>query len=101
MLTILPKNNTRSRQTPAGYTLRVLKSEESDQSGAVPGEERHARRGSGAEAEAEIAAGAVMGKVHATSVGAGIDRLVCDRAGTMVTGTDSGSVAVGVTQQSI
>ncbi|MBP9901321.1 MAG: hypothetical protein KBH45_07675 [Verrucomicrobia bacterium] len=57
--------------------------------------------GSGAEAEAEIAAGAVMGKVHATSVGAGIDRLVCDRAGTMVTGTDSGSVAVGVTQQSI
>ena len=57
--------------------------------------------GSGAEAEAETWEVAVTGKVHATSVEAGIDRLFCDPAGTTVTGNDCGLGAAGVTQQSI
>lgn len=44
MIIILPKLETRSRGTMARYTLRVFKREESDQSGAMPREARHARR---------------------------------------------------------
>lgn len=57
--------------------------------------------GSGAEAEAEIWAGAVAGKVHATSVETGTDRLCWDPVGTTVTGNDWESGVAGVTQQSI
>ena len=47
------QSNRSHRHPTAGYTLRVFKREESDQSGAMPREERHAerreRRGSGSE----------------------------------------------------
>jgi hypothetical protein len=35
----------KDRSTPARYTLRAFKREESDEQGAMPREERHARRG--------------------------------------------------------
>ncbi len=59
-----------------------------------------ASAGSGAEAEAEICAGAVSGKVHATSVEIRTARLFWNPAGTTATGNDWVSGVAGVTQQS-
>ena len=56
--------------------------------------------GSGAEVEAETWVVAVAGKVHATSVEAGIEGLFWDPAGTTVTGNDWELGTAGVTQQS-
>ncbi len=57
--------------------------------------------GNGAGVEAETWVVAVAGKVHATSVAVGSDRLFWDPTGATVAGTDWGLGAAGVTQQSI
>ncbi len=56
---------------------------------------------SGAEADAEIGAVAVVGKVHATSVVAKTYRLFWEADEATVAGSDWWSAGAGITQQSI